>query len=128
MYYGGAHRGWVMVPASSNRSRWCLFTKELDRFLSGSNTVWVEGRTSVEAVGGGLMDGGGQNGKKSFKINNQRKSRNFENTRAILGHNVLKGDTVVIVSNKNGRPTREFTFELSTANLALRVSKSDGGK
>ena len=70
MYHGGARHGWVMVHASSNRSGWCLFTKELDRFLSGSNTLWVEGRTSDEAVGGGPTDGGGQNGKKSFKINN----------------------------------------------------------
>ena len=60
MYHGGARHGWVMVHASSNRSGWCLFTKELDRFLSGSNTLWVEGRTSDEAVGGGPTDGGGQ--------------------------------------------------------------------
>ena len=83
MFYGRARCGWVMVPTSSNRSRWCLFTKELDRFLLGSNSVWVEGRTSAEDVGGG------QKGKKSFKIRNQRKLRNFEISRAISGHNVL---------------------------------------
>nr|POE73853.1 hypothetical protein CFP56_26831 [Quercus suber] len=128
VFYGGARRGCVMVLASSNQSRWCLFTKELDSFLSGSNTVWVEGRTSDEAVGGGLINGGGQNGKKFFKTGNQWKFRNFENSRAILGHNVLKGETVVIVSNINGRPTREFMFKLTTDDLALRVPKSNGGK
>ena len=89
MFYGGARRGCVMVPTSLNRSGWCLFTKELDRFLSGSNFVWVDGRTAAEDVCGGLMDGGGQKGKKSFKIRNQRKLRNFEISRAISGHNVL---------------------------------------
>ena len=105
-----------------------MFTKELDRFLSGANTVWVEGRTSDDAVGGGPMDGGEQNGKKSFNYGNQQKLRNFENTRVILGHNVIKGDSAVTISNINGRPTREFIFKLTTANLALRVFKSDGGK
>ena len=128
VFYGGARRGCVMVPASSNRSGWCLFTKELDRFLSGSNSVWVDGRTAAEDVCGGLMDGGGQKGKKSFKIRNQRKLRNFEISRAISGHNVLKGGSGITVSSINGRPTREYTFELTLANLALRVSKSDGGK
>ena len=33
VYYGGPRRGCVIVPASSNRSGWCLFTKELDRFV-----------------------------------------------------------------------------------------------
>ena len=117
-----------MVPTSSNRSGWCLFTKELDRFLSSSNSIWVEGRTSTEDVGGGLMDCGGQNGKKPFKIRNQWKLRNFEISRAISRHNVLKGGFGVTVSSINGRPTREFTFELTPANLALRVSKSNGGK
>ena len=121
MFYGGARCGWVMVPASLNRSGWCLFTKELDRFLSGSNSVWVEGRTSTEDVGGGLTDGGGLNGKKSFKIKNQWKLRNFEISRAISGHNVLKGGFGVIVSSINGRPTREFMFELTPTNLALSV-------
>ncbi|KAM4071309.1 hypothetical protein ACB094_11G052800 [Castanea mollissima] len=125
---GGARRGWVMVPASSNRSRWCFFTKELDRFLSGSNTVWVEGRTSDEVVGGNPTNDGGHNGKKSFKIGNQRKLRNFEISRAISRHDMLKGDTVVTISSINGRPTRKFTFELTSANLALRVFKLDGGK
>ena len=101
MYFDGAHRGWVMVPTSSNWSRWCLFTKELVSFLSISNTVSVEGKTSDEDVGGGLLDGGGQNGKKSVKIGNQRKFRKFEISRANSGHNVLKGNTVAAVSSKD---------------------------
>ena len=121
-YYGGARRGWVMVPACSNQSGWRLFTKELDSFLAGSNTVWVKGRTSGEVVGGGQV------GKKSVKISNQRKFRNFEFSRANSGHNVLKGDTVVAVSSTNGRPTREFKFKLTSAKLTFRVSKSVGGK
>ena len=117
-----------MVPASSNLSGWCLFTKELDRFLSSSNTVWVEGKIVDVAVGGGSMEGGGQDGKKSFNFNNQQNLRNFEISRAVLGHNVLKGVSAVTVSSKNGRPTCEFKFEVTSANLALRVTKSVGGK
>ena len=52
-----------MVPASSNRSVWCLFTKELDRFLSGSNTVWVERKTADVAFDGGSTEGGGKMGR-----------------------------------------------------------------
>ncbi|KAF3956710.1 hypothetical protein CMV_018193 [Castanea mollissima] len=132
VYYGGARRGWIMVPASSNRSGWCLFSKELDSFLSGSNTVWVKGRTSDEDAGAGAgpgpTEGGGQFGKKSSKIRKQRKLRNFEISRAVSGHNVLKDATGFTVSSINGRPTRDFKFELTPANLALRVSKSVGGK
>ena len=101
VFYNGAQRGWVMVPASTNRSGWCLFTKELDRFLSGSNSVWVEGRTSAKDMGGVLTDGGEQKGK---------------------------GGSGITVSPINGRPTCEYMFELTPGNLALRVSKSDGGK
>ncbi|KAF3973051.1 hypothetical protein CMV_003495 [Castanea mollissima] len=130
VYYGGARRGWIMVPTSSNRSGWCLFSKELDSFLLGSNTVWVKGWTSNEDAGAGPgpTEGGGQFGKKSSKIRKQRKLRNFEISRAVSGHNVLKDATGVTVSSINGRPTRDFKFELTPANLALRVSKSVGGK
>ena len=88
----------------------------------------MEGRTSDDAIGGGPTDGSGQNGKKSFNYGNQQKLRNFENTGVILGHNMIKGDSAVTVSNIYGRPTREFIFKLTTANLAVRVLKSDGGK
>ena len=121
MYYGGARRGWVMVPASSNWSGWRLFSKKLDSFLVGSNTVWVKGRTSDEVAAGGPLDGGGQVGKKFVKISNQQKLRKFEFSRANSGLNVLKGDTVVAVSSINGRPMHKFKFE-------LRVSKLAGGK
>ena len=50
-----------------------MFSKELDSFLSGSNTVGVEGRTSDVTVGGGQMDGGGHDRKKFFKTGDQRK-------------------------------------------------------
>ena len=88
VFFGGARRGCVMVPASSNRAGWCLFSKELDSFLSGSNSVGGEGRTSSGVAGGGQMDGSGHDGKNFFKNGNQRKFRKFENSRAILGHNV----------------------------------------
>ena len=78
MYYGGARRGWVLVPARSNWSRWCLFPKELDSFLSGSNTTRVVGRFSDAADGGGPTDGVGQNKKQPINIRNQRKLRKFE--------------------------------------------------
>ena len=54
---------WFIVPASSNQSRWCLFSKELESFLSGSNAGWVEGRTFDEVEGGGSTDGSGDNEK-----------------------------------------------------------------
>ena len=57
---------WFIVPASSNQSRWCLFSKELESFLSGSNVGVVEGRTSNEADSGGQSDGSGVNGKIFF--------------------------------------------------------------
>ena len=88
----------------------------------------MQGRTSNGAIGGDLTDGGGQNGKKSFKINNQRKLWNFEISRAISEHNMLNGDTGVIIYSINGRPMHEFTFELTLANLALRVSNLVRGK
>ena len=41
---------------------------------------------------------------------------------------MLKGETVVTVSNKNGRPTRDFTFKFTTDILALKVSVPKGSK
>ena len=128
VFYGGACYGCVMVPVSSNQSGWCLFSKELESFLSGSNAGWVEGRTSNEAEGGGSTDGNGDNEKIFLKTGIWQKLRKFENSRAFLGHNVLQGEIGVVVSTKNGRPTHEFLFKLTSDNLALRVSKSDGGK
>ena len=67
-----------------------MFSKELERFLSGPNTVWVRGGTSDEAVGGGPTDGGGLGGNISFKFGDQRKIRAFENSKAGSGNNMLK--------------------------------------
>ncbi|KAF3947876.1 hypothetical protein CMV_026057 [Castanea mollissima] len=132
VYYGGARRGWIMVPASSNRSGWSLFSKELDSFLSGSKTGWMKGRISDEDAGAGagpaLTAGGGHFGKKSPKIRKQRKLRNFEFFRADSGNNVRKEVSGGTVFSVNGRPTREFKFEVTPAILALRVTKSFGGK
>ena len=128
VFFGGTRHGCVMVPASSNQAGWCLFSKELDSFLSGSNTARVEGRNSVGAADGGSLVGGGHDGKKRIKTGNQRKLRNFENSSAILGHNVFKGEIVVTVSNKNGRPMRDFMFKFTTDTLVLKVSVPEGGK
>ena len=116
MFFGGAQRGSVMVPASSNRTGWCLFSKELDSFLAGSNTVGVEGRNSGGAAGGGQLYGGSHDGKKLFKTGNQREVRNFENSRAYLGHNVFKGETatVTVSKKKNGRRTHNFMFKVNS--------------
>ena len=100
VFFGGAQRGSVMVPASSNRAGWCLFSKELDSFLAGSNTVGVEGRNFGGAAGGGQLYGGSHDGKKLFKTGNQREVRNFENSRAYLGHNVFKGETATVTVSK----------------------------
>lgn len=67
-------------------------------------------------------------GKKIINYGNQRKTRNFQISRGILGHNMIKGDSAITVSNINGRPTREFVFKLTSAHLALRVFKPDKGK
>ena len=128
VFFGGTQHGCVMVLASSNQARCCLFSKELDSFLFGSNTTRVEGRNSVGAAGGGPLVGGGHDGKKRIKTGNQRKLRNFENSSAILGHNVFKGEIVVTVSNKNGRPMRDFMFKFTTDTLVLKVSVPEGGK
>ena len=41
---------------------------------------------------------------------------------------MLKGVSGVFVSSKNGKPMHDFTFEVTPATLALRVSISDGEK
>ena len=128
VYYGGARRGWVLVPASSNRSGWCLFSKELDSFLSGSNTARVVGRSSDVVDGGGPMDGGGQNKKQHVNIRSERKLRKFEFPKAASGNKVLKGVSGASISSKNGRPMRDFTFEVTSATMALKVSIFNGEK
>ena len=100
VFFGGARHGCVMVPGSSNQARWCLFANELDSFLAGSNTVGVEGRNFDGAAGGGQLYGGSHDGKKLFKTGNQREVRNFENSRAYLGHNVFKVETAAVTVSK----------------------------
>lgn len=39
VYFGGAQRGCVMIPASSNRAEWSLFQKELRYFFSRERSV-----------------------------------------------------------------------------------------
>nr|POE72568.1 hypothetical protein CFP56_62073 [Quercus suber] len=51
-----------VVGISKVPSRWDV-EKELDKFLSGENTVSVAEMTSEGIVGGGPMAGGGQTGK-----------------------------------------------------------------
>ena len=75
------------------------------------------------------MDGGGLDGKKLFNTGNQRKLRNFENSRAYLGLNVFKGETVAVSVSKNyGRLTHDFLFKVTPDTLSLRVSLSEGSK
>ena len=128
MYYGGTRCGCVMIPASLNRYGWCVFQKELNKFLSGENTVSVVERTSNGIVDGGPMANGGQTSKKLINYGNQRKYGKFQNSRGILGYNGIKGDSAITISNNNGRPTCKFVFKLTFANLGLRVFKPDGGK
>ena len=85
VYYGGTHHGRVMIPASLNRSGWCVFQKELDKFLSSENTISVAERTLNGIVGGGSMASGGQTGKKLINYGNQWKNGKFQNSRGILG-------------------------------------------
>ena len=41
---------------------------------------------------------------------------------------MFKVESVVTISNKNGRPTRDFMFKLTTDILALKVSVTKVGK
>ena len=79
-----------MIPASSNRSGWSLFWKELCRCLSGEKPLLLQGVTSANAGGfsanaGGFdpLAGGGWNGKNVLHYGNQWKLRNFEKPRGI---------------------------------------------
>ena len=85
--------------------------------------------------GGSQSAGGGRSGKILSAYGHQHKFRNFEKFGAILGQNwiprvptvngsVLNGNVSVI----NGRPTQAFTFKVTLAFLALRVSKPEGKK
>ena len=127
VYFGGARRGCVMIPTSSNSAAWSLIQKELRNFLSGAKPP-----SSVEASldnsgGVGQTIGSGWNGNNFPIYGNQWKLRNFEKIGTTLGHNVIHGDPIVNVSVINGRPMRVFYFKLTSANLALRICKFEGG-
>ena len=38
-YFGGSHRGCVMILASSNRAGWSLFQREMRDFFTGAKPV-----------------------------------------------------------------------------------------
>nr|POE72567.1 hypothetical protein CFP56_62072 [Quercus suber] len=67
-----------VVGISKVPSRWDV-EKELDKFLSGENTVSVAEMTSEGIVGDGPMAGGGQTGKNLINFGNQRKNGKFQN-------------------------------------------------
>nr|POF21481.1 hypothetical protein CFP56_18520 [Quercus suber] len=135
-YFGGARRGCVMIPASSNRAGWSLFQREIRDFFTGAKPVSMAEASSKNGGGGGGQSAGGdRSGKILSAVGHQRKFRNFEKLGAILGQNripeghaenglVLKRKVSVI----NGRPTRTCTFKLTPACLALRVCKMEGEK
>ena len=118
IYFGGARRGCVMIPASSDRAGWSLFQKPISMARVSSNN----------SGGGGQSTGGGQNGKNLSVYGNQQKFRNFEKIGTNLRKNVIHGDPIVNVSVINGRPTWVFNFKLTFANLALKVCKPEGGQ
>ena len=136
-YYGGACRGCVMIPASTNCVGWTLFQRELRNFFTSAKPVSMAEVSSINGDGGGGGQSAGEDrsGKLLSTLGNQQKLRNFKNFGTFLGQNgipgvpsengsVLNGKVSVI----NGRPTRAFTFKLTPNILALRVCKPEGGK
>ena len=128
-YYGRARRGCVMIPVSSNRLGWSLF------FTDAKPISMAEVSSKNGGSGGGQPAGGDWSGKLFFAYGHQQKFRNFEKFGAILGQNGIPGVPTVNGSVLNGnisiiigKPMRAFTFKLTPAFLALRVSKLKGGK
>ena len=128
VYFGGARRGCVMIPTNSNRAGWSLIQKELRNFLFGEKSVTPVEVSSNNSGKVGQSVGGGWNGNNLPIYGKQRQFRDFKKTGTTLGHNMIHGDPRVNVSVINGRPTRVFKFKLTTANLALRICKSEGGR
>ena len=52
-YYGGARRGCVMIPTSSNRVGWPLFQRELRNFFTGAKSGSMADVSSKNGSGGG---------------------------------------------------------------------------
>ena len=85
-YFGGAHRGCVMIPASSNCAGWSLFQREMRDFFTGAKSVsMAEASSKNGGGGGGQSTGGDRSGKILFAVGHQCKFRNFEKFEAILG-------------------------------------------
>nr|POE83745.1 hypothetical protein CFP56_06069 [Quercus suber] len=135
-YVGGARRGCVMIPASSNCAGWSLFQREMRDFSTGAKPISTAAANSKNGGGGGGQFASGDwSGKILSAVGHQRKFRNFEKFRTILGQNRIPGghaENGLVIKGKvsviNGRPTQTCTFKLTPACLALRVSKSEGGK
>ena len=133
--YGGARRGCVMIPASSNRADWSLFQREMRNFFTGAKPVSMAEVSSKNGGGGGGQSAGGdRSGNLLSTYGHQQKFRIFEKVGANLGQNGILGvpteDGSILNSNVsviNGRPTRTFTFKLTPAALALRVCTPEGG-
>ncbi|KAF3954810.1 hypothetical protein CMV_019889 [Castanea mollissima] len=117
-----------MIPASSNCASWSLFQKELRYFFSGAKPVSMAGVSFNNGGGGGQSAAGGRSGKIMSVYGNQQKIRNFEKIGTKLGQNMIHGDPIINVSIINGKPTRAFNFKLTSAILALRVCKPEGGR
>ena len=137
VYFGGARRGCIMIPTSSNRAGWSLIQKELRNFLSRGKSVTPAEVSSNNSGGVGQLVGGGQKGNNLPFYGKQRQFRDFENTGTMMGHNMIHGDPRVNVihgnpgvniSVINGRPMRVFKFKLTTTNVALRIYKSESGR
>ena len=58
-YYGGARRGCVMIPASSNHAGWSLFQRELRNFFTGAIPGSMADISSNNGGGGGGQSAGG---------------------------------------------------------------------
>ena len=63
-YFGGARRGAVMIPASSNRAGWSLFQREMRDFFTGAKPVSMAEASSKNGGGGGGQSGGGDRSGK----------------------------------------------------------------
>ena len=63
-YFGGAHRGCVMILASSNRAGLSLFQREMRDFFTGAKPVsMVEASSKNGGDGGGHSPGSDRSGK-----------------------------------------------------------------
>ena len=77
IYFGGARRGYVMIPASSNHAGWSLIQKELRNFFSSAKPP--SARASSDNSGGvGQTVDDGRNRNNLPIYGNQRKLRNLK--------------------------------------------------